>query len=37
MKRYGILPETAGANEAFDVYSIEKQYWKSLWCKPKEK
>lgn len=34
MKRYGILPETTGANDTINVYSVEKEYWKSLWCKP---
>ena len=35
MKRYGILPETAGADNKIDAYNVEKKYWESLWCVPK--
>jgi hypothetical protein len=34
MKRFGVLPESAQAEDELDVYAIEQLYWKSLW--PKE-
>jgi hypothetical protein len=35
MKRYGILPASAGPNDALDVYATERRYWESLWYRPR--
>lgn len=35
MKRYGILPQAAAADEICDPYKVEQLYWQSLWHKPK--
>jgi hypothetical protein len=34
MKRFGILPPSAGAQQSIDYYAVERDYWKSLWYKP---
>ena len=34
MKRYGILPEDLKTDAPIDVYSVEREYWKSLWYAP---
>ena len=34
MKRYGVLPECAKPEEVTEPYSIERDYWKSLWHQP---
>ena len=34
MKRYGILPASAGA-QPIDYYAVEREYWKSLWYTPR--
>ncbi len=35
MKRYGILPASAGADgEKIDVYATDQAYWKSFWFRP---
>jgi len=34
MKRYGMLPQCVKPEEVTDVYSIEQDYWKSLWHQP---
>jgi len=35
MKRFGILPDSAGANgKKIDVYATDQAYWKSFWFKP---
>jgi hypothetical protein len=34
MKRYGMLPQCLKPEEVRDVYSIEQDYWKSLWHQP---
>ena len=31
MKRYGLLPESFPIADPIDVYSVEQNYWKSLW------
>jgi hypothetical protein len=31
MKRYGVLPQCVKPEEVTDVYSVEQEYWKSLW------
>lgn len=34
MQRYGVLPPDVKPEEVRDVYSIEQEYWKSLWHQP---
>jgi len=34
MKKYGILPQDADPNQAFDTYQLDRDYWKSLWYQP---
>jgi len=34
MKRYGVLPPESSPGDAWDVYSIERKYWESLWYRP---
>ncbi len=34
MKRFGILPATAGADLPIDYYAVERAYWRSLWYTP---
>jgi len=31
MKRYGVLPQCVTLEEVTDVYTVEREYWKSLW------
>jgi mono/diheme cytochrome c family protein len=36
LKQYGILPESFdSASDPFDVYQLDREYWKSLWYRPK--
>jgi len=34
MKRYGILPESLGADDAIDPYATDRAYWESFWYRP---
>lgn len=34
MKRYGMVPQCVKPEEATDVYTIEQDYWRSLWPQP---
>jgi Hydrazine synthase alpha subunit middle domain/WD40-like Beta Propeller Repeat len=34
MRRYGILPQSATAGAVTDVYTVEREYWRSLWPEP---
>jgi hypothetical protein len=34
MKRYGILPASSTADTAPDGYTLDRQYWQSLWYAP---
>lgn len=34
MRRYGVLPPTAGLVTGPEVYAVEQQYWQSLWPRP---
>jgi hypothetical protein len=37
MKRYGILPDSAGADgKKIDVYATDQAYWKSFWFQPEK-
>ena len=34
MKRYGLVPQCVKPEEVTDVYTIEQDYWRSLWHQP---
>ena len=35
LKQYGILPESFDpATDPFDVYQLDREYWRSLWYQP---
>ncbi|MDA1273987.1 MAG: hypothetical protein O2960_08035 [Verrucomicrobia bacterium] len=36
MKRYGVMPECVLPEDVTDVYTVERDYWKSLWHQPTE-
>ena len=36
MARYGVLPTCVKREEVTDVYTVESDYWKSLWYQPPE-
>jgi hypothetical protein len=35
MKRYGMIPQCVKPEEVTDVYTVEQEYWKSLWWQPR--
>ena len=36
MKRYGVLPDDHPEDRAVDPYQLDREYWTSLWYRPRE-